>query len=740
MKLPYLPKDYSKKEHIIILSILLLLTFTSFLLTIISTTGSTSDYIPLTNIYLGTADITHINVTKVVPQVGPILTILGTALTAPNRTLDNIFDALKSISETPALTPLMYLLSNAQNVSQSLLSLTQLAPLAISGNPATDTKELVEISGLLKVSNNQSQTLDGLKNLVVPMLSSLTTTNNTNGSTIKEDHTTELTLELLADSKDPSMVAKSLSVLNNLTMNEKIQMLPIFTLFSQTKNITELVSSLGVIVDKSDSVSPARSQLVLTTLQTMLERNPNVTAAFATISTLASGDDEKAAIGAIKTILEDSTNVNNTLTTLGDLIKNNVTQSESSKSSLVALSSIVNNVNNTSQAVSTISKLASNTDTVTTTAQLKALSEMLGATDQGPETIKILASLQTSLNPNSTTFKYIPSLFTLLDASANPPVSFSSLVTLTAWAQQNPLTFIPIMGILNDALKVEMVSEQELTGMTPILLEYLQIPVYFQLSIFTLCKRNLNHEILECSASHAVQNLDFRQIIYDALAKSEFAPYLNALNIGADDLYLTGDLLNREHEYVPSIKAVLSMNIVGIVFAFITMVNIAFLFWMKWSSKSYAWVLVIFLAAATALFLGLSCTILTVVLQIIKSGTYKDDFGVVFTAGTAYNAMMWCAFSLAVISGFILLVVGLYERHLRIPYLMKKQKEQVADVESSSSAEDGIAQEPKPEVAPGQIIRHSTEDSSGFLKNDADEKQDAVPEIQQTNTSGSDSL
>ena len=730
MKLPYLPKDYSKKEHITILSFLLLFAFTAFILTIVSTAGSTSDYVPLTNIYLGTADITHINVTKVVPQIGPILTILGTALTAPNRTLDNIFDSLKKISETPALVPLMYLLSNAQNVSQSLISLTELAPLAISGNPATDTKDLVEISGLLKVSSNESQTLDGLKNLVVPMLKSV---NNSN----VEDHTTELTLELLADSKDPLSVANSLSVLNNLTMEEKMKMVPIFTLFGVTKNITGLVGALETIVSKGDAISPARSELLLTTLQTMLASNPNVTVAFSTISGLASGDDEKAAIGAIKTMLEDSNNVNSTLTSLTNLIKSNVTQAESSKTSLVALSSIIQNVNNQSQAVTTIAQLASNTDTATTTAQLSALTEMLKATEQGSETINILSELQTSLNPNSTTFKYIPSLFTLLDASADPPVSFSSLVTLTAWAQQNPQTFIPIMGILNDALAVEMVSEKQLTEMTPTLLEYLKIPVYFQLSIFTLCKRNLEKDILECSASHAVQNLDFRQIIYDALSASEFAPYLNALNIGPNELYLEGDLLNREHEYVPSIKAVLAMNILSIVFAFVVMINIGFLFWMKWSSKSYAWVIVIFLSSCTALFLGLSCTVLTVVLQVIKSGTYKDKFGVVFTTGVAYSAMMWCSFALMVISSVVLLWVGFTERHLRIPYLMKKKPAAVEDIESSSTEADNAIQENKHEATPGQIIRHSSENSSDFLKNDTDEKQDAVPEIQQTNTSDS---
>lgn len=105
--------------------------FTTLILVIVATAGSTANYKPLTNIYIGEADIKHINVSKVIPQIGPILTILGSALTAPNSSLDDIFGAMKNIADTPALTPLLTLLSNADNTTVTIESLTELAPLAI---------------------------------------------------------------------------------------------------------------------------------------------------------------------------------------------------------------------------------------------------------------------------------------------------------------------------------------------------------------------------------------------------------------------------------------------------------------------------------------------------------------------------------------------------------------------------------------------------------------------------------
>lgn len=709
MKLPYLSQNYSKKEHVTIVSILLVVVFTCFILTIVSTAGSTANYKPITNIYLGNANIAHINVTKVLPQMGPVLTILGTALTAPNRTLDNIFDALRTVADTPALTPLMYLLSNAQNISLSIISLTNLAPLAISGNPITDTKELVEMSGLLKLSQNQSETLLGLKDLVQPILEDFN----------PDDNTTKITLDLLSDSNDPTIVTESLYGLNQLTLSEKISMLPVFALFDQTNNITNLMLALQTIMDNSEEVSTASSETLLSTVQTMLTSNPNanITTVFNTILGLASNDYERQSIQAIELMLQDSKNVNQTLNTLSEIIANNVTESETSKEALESLTTILSNVNNTETALSTIQQLATITNNTVTNQQLLALENILDATDEDEETIKILADLQTGLNPNSTTFKYIPYLFSLLSASSNPPVTFSSLVTLTAWAQENPATFTPIISILNDALSVQMVSQAELREMTPTLLEYLEIPINYRLSIFTLCTANLENEVIECSAPRAVQNMDFRQIIYDSLINSQFAPYLRALDIQAEDLSLDGTLQHREHEYVPSIKAVLSMNILSIVFSFFVMITLGLLFWLRWSSKRIAWITVILLSMSTTLFLGLSSTVLAVVIEIIKSGTYDDDYGVIFTTGVSYAAMLWCSFGLMVIVSIILLWCGWTVRHLIMPSRFLD-----SDLEKSDGIDSGITTLKEEVGYEENINRALTDESSGASQNEVNEK------------------
>ncbi|RAZ70607.1 hypothetical protein DK853_44090, partial [Klebsiella oxytoca] len=64
---------------------------------------------------------------------------------------------------------------------------------------------------------------------------------------------------------------------------------------------------------------------------------------------------------------------------------------------------------------------------------------------------------------------------------------------------------------------------------------------------------------------------------YDALVTSDFQPYLNALNISANDLYLEGKLLHREHQYVPAVRSVLALNLLAIIFSFFTMIFIIYL-------------------------------------------------------------------------------------------------------------------------------------------------------------------
>ncbi|CCD24773.1 Fat3p NDAI_0D04600 [Naumovozyma dairenensis CBS 421] len=669
----------------LLLSIIILFLFTIFIVIIVATAGSTANYKPLTNIYIGDADISHINVTKIIPAVGPILVIMGTALTAPNSSLDEIFGSLKEIADTPALTPLLTLLSNAEDVENSIIALSDLAPLALSGNPVSDTKELTEISGLLSVSNNDTGTLTGLSELVLPAMAHL----NSSSSSSASDDSTTIVMTLLNDSIDPLNSTISLKYLNGLTPDDKVMMLPVFRIFGSSDNITMTLQSLEGIMNADPPIPPQLASTLLTTIQSGLERSDNLTAVLSSIGSLVP-DAQRSSFNSVGQLLNASSSPNNTLSILSDLIEENITESQVAKNSFGELTSLMMNSNNKSMVVQSVQSLAMVPNTTEADMQLDALTTMLRSTDNQNATVDTLATLSSGLSPNSSTFEYIPSLFQLLGASKEPGESFSSLVTLTAWAQQNPETFTPIVAILNSAESVEQISEEALTVMTPTLLEFLKIPIHFRLSIFSLCKANLKNEIIECSSPHAVQNMDFRHIVYDALMDSDFEPYLRALNITADSLQLDGRLQDREHEYVPSIKAVLAMNLLAIITSFFTMIFLFLLIFLRrFIVHKTMWFCSLVLVLFVGLFTGLGATICQVVVSIIKSGTHHDRYGVVFSAGSAYFGCVWTAFALAVVSNFIMLYIvwNMAEALLGRTFFRKRTSTRT-DIEQGDGEED----------------------------------------------------
>ncbi|CAL9737914.1 hypothetical protein MOSE0_M11188 [Monosporozyma servazzii] len=697
----FTPKQpHNPKQNIFWLVAGLIFTFTVFILIIVATAGSTSNYTPINNVYLGDANIAHINVSKVIPQMKPILTILGSALTAPNQSLDNIFGALKTVSTTPALTSLLLLLANAANTTTTIKSLTNLAPLALEGDPTESTKELVGMSGLVKNSNNGNQTLKGLGELIVPTIQNF---NDTQLMTASGQ-----TLQLLSNSDDPLNSTQGLKVLNNMTLSEKASLLPVFSLYQSTNNVTQLNQALLAIMQSADAVPPQQAANLLDTLSTMLasSTNSNLTQTFEGISRIAP-QAQQPAIRAIQALLESSSNVNSTLSTLSDMVEANITSSESAQLALPAMVSIISNSNNVTTDLNIIRSLALVRNTTATSAQLLALEEILDTSTNQKQSVSIIDTLQHGLSPNSSTIKYIPSLFTLMNASANPESTFSSLVTLTSWAQENPSTFEPIVKILSDASSVEPISETKLKEMTPILLQYLKIAIYYRLSIFTLCKGDINNDIISCNAPHAVQDLDFRNIIYDALIESDFQPYMRGLNITANDLHLDGDLLNRQHEYVPAVKSVLAMNILTIITAATVLCLIIYILFTGWRHM-WVWYTTLVCCFFVGLFSGIGATINAVMIEIIKSGTHHDDYGVVYETGSPYAGLTWTSFVLAC---FTFLIVALSWWNAR-KYL--KSKAAFAD-----SNEEEITDE---ELAGGDvfIVKTKSEDDDNSMLSEKD--------------------
>lgn len=620
----------------ILLPICAFLTLTTFLLTIIATAGSTSNYKPLTNIYIGDADISKINVTKVVPQVGPVLTVLGSALTAPNTTVDTIFGALKAIASTEVLSPLLNLLSHATDTATTLSSLTKLAPMALTGTNAGTTAAFSALDELLTTSTNTTELLDGFSTLMSSMSS------NSSSSSLAMANTV---LTLLADSTDPVATTESLITLNNMTSAEKVQLSPVFELFETSKNTTATLEALGTIMNSTIPSTMVSS--LFTSLESALAKGSNVTTTITSLASLVPSSLHSA-VQAVITLFDETTSQNSTLTVLSTMISENITESPSAKTAMAALTSLLGYTTNQTELLSSVASLAVSKEAASSTNQLVALDEILSSSANASAVVSMVPALESQLASNTALLQYVPYLFSLLSASSDPALTFSSLVSITKWAENNTATFLPIFKILNSAESVTAITPEQLKELTPSILEYLHIPVDYRLSIFTMCRAHSNRTMYSCSKSHAVQNMDFRGIVYDNIIQSDFKPYLEALNVSKADLHLDGELQKREYMYVPAVRAALAMNLMCIITAFFLMLYFILLSRRPTISQKQ-WLVLGFISGWECIFSGLGSAIFSVIVGIMKSGSKKDNYDVVIAGSSPFFGLMWSGFVFAVL-------------------------------------------------------------------------------------------
>ncbi|CAI4047368.1 hypothetical protein N7582_004074 [Saccharomyces uvarum] len=620
----------------LLLPICAFLTLTTFLLTIIATSGSTSNYKPLTNIYIGDADISKINVTKVVPQVGPVLTVLGSALTAPNTTVDTIFGALKAIASTAVLSPLLNLLSHATDTATTLSSLTKLAPMALAGTNAGTTAAFSALDELLTTSTNTTELLDGFSTL----MSSISTNSSSSSLALAN-----AVLTLLADSTDPVGTTESLITLNNMTSAEKAQLSPVFELFESSKNITATLEALGTIMNST--IPSTMVSTLFTSLESALAKGSNVTTTITSLASLVPSSLHSA-VEAVITLFDETTSQNITLSVLSTMISENITSSSSAKTAMAALTSLLTYTTNQTELLSSVENLAVSKEAASSTSQLVALDEILSSSANASAVVSIVPALESQLANNTALLQYVPYLLSLLSASSDPALTFSSLVSITKWAENNTATFLPIFKILNSAESVTAITPEELKELTPSILEYLQIPVDYRLSIFTMCRAHRNRTMYSCSKSHAVQNMDFRGIVYDNIIQSDFKPYMEALNVSKADLHLDGELQNREYMYVPAVRAALAMNLMCIITAFFLMLYFILLSRRPTISQKQ-WLVLGFISGWECIFSGLGSAIFSVIVGIMKSGSKKDNYDVVIAGSSPFFGLMWSGFVFAVL-------------------------------------------------------------------------------------------
>ncbi|EDO18699.1 hypothetical protein Kpol_1055p56 [Vanderwaltozyma polyspora DSM 70294] len=650
------------------------------IMTIVAISGSTNNTSSSRNIYIGSADISHINVSKVVPQVAPLLTVLGTAVTAPNATLDSVFGALKNIADTEALTPLLMLLSTASNVSATLQSLTALAPLAVQGNSTLVSTQIANVQGLLNLSTSANETLMGLEELIQTTLSS----NSTESAMAQQT-----ALTLLAQSNNVTGSTEALLGLNSLNSTEKQLLSPVFEIVNNSTNQTVTFGAFAVLMN---TTIPQGFQSALESVTDMSSLN-------ATLALLSSGapSDLKPAVAALGALVGVSRTPLDTLTVLAGLYSRGLTTASWAKASFASLTELLTYAKNTTEVLVAVESLSAITDSTSTTNELQALEMILSSSSDPSKTLSYLIQLASVLTSDTSLTQYIPYLFTLIAASSDPIVTIDSLIIVVEWASQNAATFAPLIAILAEAASVEPISSEEFMNITPALLEYLGIPFSFRLSFFSLCKEFGNHT-QQCTHMHPVQNFDFRNIIYDALLESEFDPYLKALNITADDLYLEGRLLRREHEYVPSIKATLAMSILFFLTSFVAMFIMGWLMFKPYHSN-LTWLCINIYCCFVSIFAGLSATIPSAIVGIIKRGSAYDRYNVIFKHGSAYYGLIWTSFCIVFLSGVSIIAlwwlsrggdtysesgVGYYDDEKMPPNVNVNSND-----ESSSTASDG---------------------------------------------------
>lgn len=679
----------------ILLGISILFSFAGLIFVCIATAGSTSNYKPITNVYFGDASISHINVSKVIPVFTPVLEVLGAALLAPGVDKDLVFSAMRNISQTSVLLPFLTLLINCENTTTALNSIMNLTPLVVTSQQGNTKTELQGFNSLLSTSKNSNNTVEYLQTLLNQVL-------DYNSTQMVELEDTAFTL--LRDSSNPTNTTGSLKTLSGLTIADMVPLEPAFELLQNSNNAT--ASFLGLVTLMNATIPTATAETLFATLQSAIDSGSNITTLFTRLSSSLPSDLAASGL-ALENILTSAKNTNSTLGYLNSILKANLTSSTTAKKVLSTITDLYNNAHNKTLLLSSLTSLVSAVGNTNVTNELTTLYDILDNSNDASSNVDTLETLQHILITDTSNNQYIPYLFNILKTSKDPAASFSALLNVTSYAVSNLAEFTPLLSLLKNASSTSIPTNEQLYNITPMVLEELEIPSAFRLSIFTLCYINSEGKVTNCSKSHAVQNMDFRSIIYNSLIKSEFEPYLKALNITADDLYLQGQLLKKEHMYVPAIRAVLSFNILFIVSSFFILCAFIYMFIKhnEFALSHKGWFGLLLLSLFCSLFSGISSTIVACMITIIKSGTYKDGFNVVYTTGSAYSGLSWCAFSISFITSMIVGIMWLNHwrgAHHGISPLVEKETitmeastETASDVSSKVSKDQVIATEQK---------------------------------------------
>lgn len=615
-------------KNIFTLSVVTLLSVAILIFSCINIAGTSGNH--LTGVYLGEANIRHINVSKILPSVSPIITVLAKALSASNANVSEVYSAMNSLSASPALKSILELLTQSNDSEATIDALTTLAPLVVS-NSSSDS--LTDVVALINNSNNST--------LIFSTLSELSSSSS-NSSTLEA---VDPVMQLIANSNNVTATLADLVVLSKaeamLPASELESVLSLIELGST--NVTSTLENLSALSEASQSLNVSNEAALFVAL----EASYNKTAVLESLIAKSNSTVEITAYTGLYNLLSASSNGTTTIIDVATILLSSTTQNATqltyAQDSILAVASLLEVSSNATLTLEILPELVKDTssDPTAATSAITSFIEVLQTSKNSTLTLELLSDLVGTSSSAST------ALVELLSASTNATSTLNNLINVATLAKTNSSSIVPLVSILKSSSAYTNITDAEIyQDVLPELFDSMKFATNYKLGVFSLCKYNSKGDLYTCTSPHAVQSFFMKEILYDELLQSSFAPYAKALGLTVNDVIITGYLPKKQHLYVPGVRAILAFAILTIIACvFVTALYVTGLF-----EK----VLRFFftpLLLVNSLLVGI---ISAAIGGLVNHGLKHDKYNVTWKIGAAMYALAWIGFFLAIIAAVII--------------------------------------------------------------------------------------
>ncbi|XBW37046.1 hypothetical protein QEN19_002626 [Hanseniaspora menglaensis] len=609
-------------KNLVVLSIVTLLSIAILIFSCITIAGTSGNH--LTSVYLGEADIRHINVSKILPSIYPVIALISKALTVGNTT--QVYSALESLGNSPALRAILDLITESKDADKTIDALTTLGPLVVSSN---NTAALTDVVALINNANNSTLLFDTITSLG----------SSSDSSTL--DAITPV-IELISNSNNVTATLTDLVVLSEAeSYLPAAELEAVLSLIAYGgSNVTATLGELAALSTASKSLNIADEASIFIALMASY----NKTQVLEGLISESNSTAETSAFTSLYTLLNSSANSTATLVDVATILlagsEQNSTQLQISEESILSVASLLENSINATETMALLPVLVEATaaDPTASTTALTSFINVLKTSKNSTLTLELLSNLLTSSDSSDST----SALIELLDASSNVNSTLTNLVSVATLAQTNASSITPLLSIMKSSGSSSNISDAYIyENVLPTLMDNMKFATNYKMGIFSLCKYNTKGELYYCTKSHAVQSFIMKDILFNELEESSFSPFVKALDLTKDDIIIVGELPKKQHLYVPGLRAILAFAILAI----IASVVVPVLFITGLLEK----VLKLFftpLLVVNALLVGI---ITAAIGGLVKHGLKHDKYNVTWKIGAAVYALSWIAFVFAAI-------------------------------------------------------------------------------------------